>query len=312
MKPLNHLGRWWGALLAGAFTLFGHAQESAAATGSLEESSGGDAASGLEITVALANKAGRWLWPEADLVTESSRPPFWSGGYFQPLNRRGVSLAAPAPGLAPDVFVFAVNADIPDGDLSGFADTRTLPPSPAAILSVAVTLELTPRGEGGFLGDLYATLAHEGGGYAVLLNRPGRGTALPFGYSDGPAVNITLADEAPADVHQYRLTLTGSELVPLAGPLTGYWQPDGRAVDPLVVASGDPRQALLGSFMGIDAGGRWTLFVADLSGGGEYRLDSWALTLTPVPEPNGMLHALALVALGWAALPRRAGAAEPQ
>jgi hypothetical protein len=245
------------------------------------------------------------MFSESDHI-RSWQPSPWTVGFLRPLNRQGISLAAPAPGPAAEVFAFAVNTDIPDGDLLGFADTRTLPPSPAAILSVAVTLELTPLGAGGFLGDLYATLTHEGGGYAVLLNRPGRSSERSFGYSDGPAVNISLADDAPADIHQYRLTLSGSELVPLAGPLTGHWQPDGRAVDPMVITSGDPRDALLGSFVGVNAAGRWTLFVADVSGGGEYRLESWALTLTPVPEPSGMLGALAYAALGWAALPHRA------
>jgi hypothetical protein len=46
----------------------------------------------------------------------------------------------------------------------------------------------------------------------------------------------------------------------------------------MVVTSANPRDALLGSFVGVNAAGRWTLFVADVSDGGEYRLESWTLT----------------------------------
>lgn len=208
-------------------------------------------------------------------------------------------------GPASAAISFNVGQAVPDGDFSGLADTRTLPASLAPIQSVAVTLVLTPMGEGGFMGDLYATLAHDGGGYGVLLNRPGKRAGSPFGYSDDLNVSISLADDGAADVHQYRLTLTGSEVVPLTGALTGRWQPDGRAVDPLLVTSADPRVATLASFVGANQEGDWTLFVADVSGGGEYRLDSWSLSLTFVPEPESALGVLALGALGWVMFRRR-------
>ncbi|MBE7499220.1 MAG: PEP-CTERM sorting domain-containing protein [Verrucomicrobiales bacterium] len=208
-------------------------------------------------------------------------------------------------GAATSVFAFPVNQAIPDGDLSGLANTQTLPASSAPIRSVAVTLVLTPLGEGGFTGDLYATLAHDGGGYSVLLNRPGKHPGRPFGYSDDVAVNVTLADDAEADIHHYRLTLTGSEVLPLTSALTGRWQPDGRPVDPLLVTASDLRDATLASFTGVNQAGNWTLFVADVSGGGEYQLDSWSLAVTVIPEPGGVLGALALGALGWVMLQRR-------
>lgn len=197
----------------------------------------------------------------------------------------------------PDSFTFSIGQAVPDGDLSGLADTRQLPPGPAPVQSVAVTLQLTPLGDGGFFGDLYATLIGPAGGYAVLLNRPGRSVERPFGYSDGGPVQITLSDAAPADIHRYRVVLTGDEALPLGGALTGLWQPDGRAVDPLAVLDTHPRTALLASFSGGDLAGDWTLFVADVSAGGEFRLDSWMLEVTYIPEPkSAALLGLALAA----------------
>lgn len=193
---------------------------------------------------------------------------------------------------------FPVNATIPDGSFSGLSDTRVLPAAGLEIRSIAVTLVLSPLGEGGFLGDLYATLTHETGGYAVLLNRPGREPAtMPFGYSDSVGVNITLADDAPAVIHEYRLTLSGSHTVALADDLSGWWQPDGRAIDPVEVGPADARTALLESFAGRDPGGQWTLFLADVSSGGQYRLDSWTLSVTLIPEPAPAFLLLGLAAL---------------
>lgn len=183
-------------------------------------------------------------------------------------------------------YFFAVEQGIPDGDLSGLVDTRSLPQSELTIEFVTLELVLTPLDDDGFLGDLFATLTHEGGGYAVLLNRPGRDPARPAGYSDNIPISIALSDTAPADIHRYRLTLTGDDDLPLTGPLAGPWQPDGRAVDPLAVVSSDSRTAWLGSFAGSQPGGEWTLFVADVSTAAQYRLESWSLAISLVPEPS--------------------------
>jgi subtilisin-like proprotein convertase family protein len=69
---------------------------------------------------------------------------------------------------------------------------------------------------------------------------------------------------------------------------------------------------LLGGFAGHSLGGNWTLFVADLSTGGQHRLDRWALEfeLQPaaIPEPAtgtaAMLTGLLALAL-WRRPPRR-------
>lgn len=195
----------------------------------------------------------------------------------------------------PDSFTFSVGLAVPDGDLSGLVDTRQLPSGPAPVQSVAVTLQLSPLGDGGFFGDLHATLTRLADGHAVLLNRPGRSMERPFGYSDGGPVQLTLTDSAPADIHRYRLVLQGDENFPVSGALAGLWQPDGRAVDPLEVLDTHPRTAMLASFSGVELAGEWTLFIADVSAGGEFRLDAWTLEVTYIPEPgSGVLLGLAL------------------
>ncbi len=213
--------------------------------------------------------------------------------------------------LGVQTFPFAVGRDIPDGSLSGLTDTRVLSSTGGAIRALSLSLTLTPLGEGGFLGDLYATLVHDDMGYAVLLNRPGRGGGSPFGYNDDVGVSITFAADAPADIHRYRQVLSGSDTSPLTGNLTGSWQPDGRAVDPLRVTAGDDRNALLEAFLAADPGGRWTLFIADVSPEGAYRLDSWNLTLAIVPEPPAVPAVLGFVG-ALIALAHRRTAAGPR
>jgi subtilisin-like proprotein convertase family protein len=76
-----------------------------------------------------------------------------------------------------------------------------------------------------------------------------------------------------------------------AGELTGTWQPDGRAIDPLssgATFDSSARSAMLSLFNGGDPNGTWTLFVADTSSGGEGTLVSWSMDITTsaVPEPT--------------------------
>src|SRR5262249_22736292 len=66
------------------------------------------------------------------------------------------------------------------------------------------------------------------------------------------------------------------------------------------------RNAFLSSFSGLNPNGDWTLFVADLSGGGEHVLESWSLEIEPVklPDSLGFLSgcfpfALVLLAHRW-------------
>jgi len=187
-----------------------------------------------------------------------------------------------------------LNATIPDGDLNGYQNTLSVSGLSAGITDVNVTLNLS----GGFNGDYYAYLLH-GSATAILLNRVGRGGASGSGYPDagfGPdaaANSFLFDDQAAHDVHLYRTfayTLNG-------GQLTGQWQPDGRLIDPLSPGSAfdaAPRSNQLGAFNGMDANGAWTLFIADVSPGGEGTLLGWGVQITTVPEPS----ALVLVSCG--------------
>jgi subtilisin-like proprotein convertase family protein len=171
------------------------------------------------------------------------------------------------------------NVAVPDANPAGLADARTISGLTGTISDVNVTLNLT----GGFNGDLYAYLTH-GSGFAILLNRVGRTTGNPFGYSDA-GMNVTLDDAAGTDIHLYGT---------LAAPFV--YQPDARAVSPFTVLDTDARTAFLSSFNGMDPNGTWTLFIADLSAGGVTTLSDWGLELTLVPIPEVETYVAAALA----------------
>lgn len=210
-------------------------------------------------------------------------------------------LIALAAGLLPagaQVFQSAAPVQpVPDG-AGGLASVLDVATAATPLASLRVQLDV--GGADGFVGDLFVTLQHESGAYAVLLNRPGRDPATPDGYADR-GLDVTF-DLAGPDIHTYRATLGGA---PAGGVLTGAWSPDGRTTDPANVLTGDPRGAGLGAFTGLDPNGEWTLFLADVNTGGQVFLNAWALEFTPVPEPR----AAALVAggLALAAVLRRRG-----
>ena len=190
-------------------------------------------------------------------------------------------------------------ATIPDGDLNGYQSSITVSGFSGTLADVNVTLNLS----GGFNGDLYGYISHNST-TAILLNRVGRSSTSSVGYPDsgfGPDISadsFTFDDQAPRDVHAYR---TFSFTVNGNGQLTGTWQPDGRNIDPLSSGStfdSAARSNPLGLFNGMDANGTWTLFLSDVSSGGESTLVSWGLQLTPVPEPGSC--GLGLCGLGMA------------
>jgi subtilisin-like proprotein convertase family protein len=190
-------------------------------------------------------------------------------------------IAALAPLLAfnasADVtnFLFNVNQGIPDGNPNGFATSQTLSDVDGYIGHLSVQLNLS----GGYNGDLYVYLTHVSG-FSVLLNRTGRTSSDAFGYGDA-GFNVTFDDIAVNDIHNYGGN--GGLAV------TGLWQVDGRNFNPATVLDSTPRTAFLDSFNGLSPNGTWTLFLADMSGGGGVTtLNNWGLTVTVVPEPSTM------------------------
>lgn len=213
--------------------------------------------------------------------------------------------------LAAQSFLFNVNSGfIPDNDPAGLADVRSVTTTTTEILSLEVRVNIAGVGSGAYNGDLYLTLLH-GSGFSVLLNRPGVTSVDPFGSPDN-GFQVTFASTGTlGDIHNYRSILGTSEDTVL-DPVTGRWEPDSRLVDPSLVLDSSPRTASLGSFVGLDPNGSWTLFAADLGSGGLARLDSWELLITPqttpVPEPEqvALIGGIGLMALAvW----RRAKAA---
>lgn len=196
---------------------------------------------------------------------------------------------------APTVVSFTPNRVIPDDSNVGAADMQVITSDIVSIETIQITVTLT----GGFNGDYFMYLEHDGG-YSVLLNRPGLTTTDDLGYMDsGMSVTFT-ASAANGDIHHY-----GQVTDPGGGPLTGFWQPDGRAVNPLVAYDTEPRTALLDSFEGKSASGLWTLFVADRSGGSIGTLTSWGMTITGVAVPETSSAVLALAGLLPLCLRRR-------
>ncbi len=180
-------------------------------------------------------------------------------------------------------------AIIPDNDASGVVQI-ILPSTNIAILShISLSLQTT----GGWNGDLYAYLWHNGT-LSVVVNRIGMTTTDAAG-SATSGMNITLDDTATVDVHAPAM---------ISGLLTGTYQPDGRAVDPAMAYLTAPRTQNLATFAGMPASGEWRLFVADTAAGDTATITSWSITLTgeAVPEPSA---AVLLAISGLAALRRR-------
>jgi len=177
-------------------------------------------------------------------------------------------------------FTNYVNSTIPDANPTGLSSDIVLSNLVGTISNVDVFLNTT----NGFTGDLYAFLSFDGGGFAVLLNRPGKTSGNPFGYDDY-GLSIDLTDWAATDVHLYG----GNS----GNPLLGDWQPDGRETDPQLTLDTDPRTAFLSSFDDLDPNGTWTLFIADFATGSESTLVGWTLDIQTIPEPRTL--ALAFV-----------------
>jgi subtilisin-like proprotein convertase family protein len=179
-------------------------------------------------------------------------------------------------------FTVSPNTPVPDGNSSGLSLATDLTGIDGTINNVTVSLDIS----GGYNGDLYAYLRGPEGGFAVLLNRVGVTSGNSFGYSDA-GFDVTFDDSANYNnIHFYQDSVytLNSE-----GQLTGNWSSDGRAIDPQsgpsLFGTTEPT-ATLASFAGIDPNGTWTLFLADVSSGGQSTVISWSLDIETVPEPS--------------------------
>ena len=181
---------------------------------------------------------------------------------------------------------FTTNAGIPDGS-GQYTDTRTLG-GLSSFSNITVSLNLTTQTPSNpmWLGDLYSTLtygtASEANRVAVLLNRPGRDIAHPFG-SSLSSLNVTLSEAAMDNIWG-----TSSS--------TGTYKSDGRlGVNPYgaPVNFNDPdRNATLSSLNGAALTSRkFTLLMADTSAGGLATLSNWGLTVRGTAAASGTMSA---------------------
>ena len=163
-----------------------------------------------------------------------------------------------------------LNSAIPDNNPNGWVNSANITTAPAGtVQSVAVTLNLS----GGWNGDLFAYLVNSGGGFCVLLDRVGMGEfgVGSYGYSGAGMTDVTLGATG-GSIHAY-----GGGL--LTGPAT-------YSVDASETTLGLGNSGTLASFVGANPNSTWTLFVADLNGGGVTTVSSWGLQMDIVAVPE--------------------------
>lgn len=167
------------------------------------------------------------------------------------------------------------SALVPDGTTAGWSSSIAIDAgTDIHMTSVSVTLNIS----GGFNGDLYAYLSHDGV-LVPLLNRVGVTSGNAFGYANS-GFNVTLRDGGAGnqgDIHWY-----GG-----GGAPAGIYEADGRTVDPLAspgAFDSSPR-VNLGAYNFHDPNGSWTIFFADLSSGEQSTITGWSLNITAIPEP---------------------------
>jgi len=154
------------------------------------------------------------------------------------------------------------------------------------VVAVAVTLNIT----GGYNSDLYAYLVAPNGAVMLLMNQ-----ASGLG---GSGMNVTLSAfqmtsstqfniQAGTNPGEQVLTASSQPFIQSAtdnnSPMTGYYRP----ISSMLYAPNPNNGLTLAEYLGLpSANGAWTLFVADVvGGGGNATLNSWTLALAVVPEP---------------------------
>lgn len=186
------------------------------------------------------------------------------------------------------------NGAIPDGNPNGAVNQMNLSGLGSSLSSVSVILNLS----GGYNGDLYGYLSYNGVA-VVLLNRVGVTAGTPFG-NNGSSINIQLSDIGTANIHN-----------PVNGLANQTYNVDNNQnVNPVALASAftSSSAGALSAFNGANPNGTWTLFLADVSGGGgnaNASLLGWGLDISAVPEPTTWaLMIFAVLFAGMAALSR--------
>lgn len=170
----------------------------------------------------------------------------------------------------------SLNTAIPDANPTGISSSITVSAMQNSLAAVNVYLNVS----GGYSGDAYAYLSY-GGMTVVLLNRIGKTASNPFGSSASGfgtgATDFKFSDAATVNgnIHSYG----GS------GPITGFYQPDGRTTNPQLVLNTDTPTTSLANFNNLNPNGAWTLFFADMASGNQSTLVSWGLEITAIPEP---------------------------
>lgn len=146
---------------------------------------------------------------------------------------------------------------IADGNPNGTFSQIVVSGENASLTSLTVSLNIS----GGYNGDLYGYLSYNGT-LITLVNQVGSGAYADAGF------NITLADSGALGAIQTYQTVQN----PNGGTVTGTW----------TAADGSLNTA----FQGLNPNGTWTLFFADMSGGGgTSTINGWSLNITAVPEP---------------------------
>lgn len=216
----------------------------------------------------------------------------------------GLVLAPAALGQVTTNFTFDnANLAIPEDNPYGVQNSQIITGVPGSIMNIQLSLDIAgTTGAGAYNGDFYAELVNSQGGFAVLLNRVGMSSVNQWGYSDN-GFDVTFSDAAAYDIHFYQ---NFSYDLNASGQLTGTWQPDGEAINPLSDPSAfdnalEDQTAMLSSFDGDSPNDTWTLYLADLSAGSPAQVVSWSLEMTIVPEPKetSFIAVGFLILSGW-------------